>query len=99
MFYNCDEAGIYVRAYGTGDIYKIENNIIANNIILNCGMDSGTDQANLGIKVDNHGNIGANVYRNNCVYNTNGQTNIIFYRDDSIVSVGIFNSRNVQTAI
>jgi hypothetical protein len=94
VFYKCDEAGIFVRAYGEGDLFKIENNTIANNIVMNCGIDSGSNQTNLGIKVDDHGNIGSNIYKNNSVYNTNGQTNVFFYPSVGAVTASIFNSKN-----
>jgi hypothetical protein len=90
VIYNCDEAGIFVRAYGVGDQFKIEGNQIANNIVVNCGRDSGSEQKGLALVVKGE-NIGKNVYKNNCVFNAGGREGTIFYRAQGVISVKALN--------
>jgi hypothetical protein len=91
IFYNCDESGIFVRAYATGDTFRIVDNNIEKNIIIDCGMDSGGDQSSLGIMIKDD-NVGANTYTGNCIVNTKGLTNTVFYRGIGVFSVSAFNS-------
>lgn len=90
VIYNCDEAGIFVRAYGKGERYKIEGNLVANNIVMNCGRDSGSEQKGLALVVKGE-NIGNNTFKNNCIFNVGSGERTIFYRSQGVISVKAFN--------
>jgi len=96
---NCDEAGIRIRA-GNSDKY---NNLIRNNIIYDCGLNSKDDLPYAAIIVDNHESVKRNGYLNNCIYNSKGVKKSVHYRG-KFLTVKEFNaqsgydkiSRNIQ---
>lgn len=97
VIYNCDDVGIFVEAYGKGDAFKIEKNVIANNIVMNCGRDNGSEYRGLGMVIKAE-NIGGNTYRNNCIYNAGGKKETVFYRDKWFLSVEAFNAMDGKNA-
>ena len=74
-FINCDEAGI-----STEDVsVNISNNVVSNNIVYNCGLDSDVGLNDIGIRIKSDTTVANNEWKNNCVYKS-GVTNVVSYR-------------------
>jgi hypothetical protein len=88
--YNTDEAGI--KVFGYGSVVNVKNNILKNNILLNCGKNSKDGYGNYGLVIDASSNVGGNTYQYNDIYKA-GVSNIVFYRGTPKTVVG-FNAKN-----
>jgi len=75
LFMDIDSEGIRLEEFSEGDI---ENNIIRNNILVNCGRASEAFP-NIALRIDDHADVNNNTFENNCLYKS-GETDIVHYR-------------------
>ncbi len=94
LIMNCDEPGITFSGNGGPK----ENNFIRNNIIINCGKNSIAGLENIGISIENDNTIKTNYFHNNCVFNGDENSPVIFHRNNYL-TIAQFNNQSTTVDV